>query len=477
MKYAVSFFVVLLLVISGLLFFQFQVYSDKDEEVEGEYLYTQEIEIEYHGDSLDIRHHFSNLPNQIIEIKWPNHAINPDCFLESEQTCDRISDDKTKFNVGDVRNQSLSYVIPLDGGLRSRKLMKDLFVSLQNGKPTYTTVHISTDSQIAGQWITGLPLIGQQSLSLVNYVVFSGPGDVRELYWQGGDMKLQYSSDVVSIYSKSNVNSELKEQVNELQLLNDQHVAIVNSENLTGEQGERIIFLKDISFEGLYKSIIMSQTKSLYDLSESPTWINETVASFLSGNVSDKGKSAKIVNTLMTEMSDQQLEEWVLKLKELQGSKLTSAELDKRLSEIFGLYTEFFASNEDIEGVFPLLFTDNRKLIVNEQTTKEVELIYQDGLLYYSADSILNLLGYKVSEGSNGYYVTNNVRSFRFPENYQFYVFNQRRYDTISDPIITITNKKYIEESWLQRLFLVDIEKTDDEIIISPITVNNESGE
>ena len=61
----------------------------------------RKYEIEYRNQSLDIRHHFKNLPNQIIDIKWPHFATNPDCFLESEQTCERLSDDKTKFVLGD----------------------------------------------------------------------------------------------------------------------------------------------------------------------------------------------------------------------------------------------------------------------------------------------------------------------------------------------------------------------------------------
>ena len=43
MKFAVSFFIVLLLIVSGLLFFQYQVYSDKLETGQGEFTYTQEI--------------------------------------------------------------------------------------------------------------------------------------------------------------------------------------------------------------------------------------------------------------------------------------------------------------------------------------------------------------------------------------------------------------------------------------------------
>ncbi|PKC50061.1 hypothetical protein RhiirA1_487526 [Rhizophagus irregularis] len=102
--------------------------------------------------------------------------------------------------------------------------------------------------------------------------------------------------------------------------------------------------------------------------------------------------------------------------------------------------------------------------------TEDVKIVYKDGLLYYSSKDILNLLGYEVAEGPNGYYVDNKLRSFRFPEEYNFYVFNQRRFDIISSPFIEIASEKFIEEAWLQRLFLVEIEKTENEIYVSPIT-------
>ncbi|SOC35305.1 RNA polymerase II [Ureibacillus acetophenoni] len=470
MKYAVSFFIVLLLVVSGLLFIQYQVYSDNLEAGQGEFTYTQEIEIDYRNNSLDIRQHFRNLPNQNIDIKWPPLAINPDCFLESEQTCERLSEDKTRFEIGDSRSQSLSYVIPLDGGLQSKHLLKDLFVTLGNAKVSYSTIHITTDSQIEGQWVTGLPLIGQQSLSLVNYSMFSGQGEVNEVYYIADDIKLQHSTDLISIYAKTPLDEQFHESINSIQFLNEHHVAIVQGESHSGQQGERIVFVNDLTLDGLNQSVLLSQIDSLYDFGDNPRWMKEVIAAFLTGSVSLENKSSQIVNALLNHMSDKQLESWIQKLEQLKGTKITSTVLDKELSEVLQKNTEFFELNETVEDVFTLLFSDNRKVILDQNVIEDVNLIYQNGLLYYSSDEILAALGYEVSDGPNGYYVNSELRQFRFPENHKFYVFNQRRYDTISNPFTTIMDKRYIEESWLQRLFLVEIEKTNSEITISPIT-------
>src|SRR5690606_16643727 len=132
-----------------------------------------------------------------------------------------------------------------------------IFVTLSNGEVTYSTIHISTDSEIVGQWVTGLPLIGQQSLSLVNYTMFSGTGPVSEIYWQAGYFKLQKIINNVAFYSKKTITDEFSEQLNNLKFLNEQHIDIVQGENRTGEQGNRILFLNELSMESLQQKVIL----------------------------------------------------------------------------------------------------------------------------------------------------------------------------------------------------------------------------
>jgi len=64
--------------------------------------------------------------------------------------------------------------------------------------------------------------------------------------------------------------------------------------------------------------------------------------------------------------------------------------------------------------------------------------------------------------------VNSETRVFRFPEaEHGFYVFNQRRYNTTSSPLSVVAGDYYIEEAWLQRLFLVDLQKDEQSIRIT----------
>lgn len=452
-----------------MLFFQYQVYSNQEEKVVGDFSYTQEIEIVYRGESLDIRHHLKNLPNQKININWPEQSISPDCFIETENSCIRLSEDKTQFDAGEIQNQSISYIIPLEGGLKNNQLMNDIFVTLDNGHVTYSTVHITTDQQIAGSWVTGLPLIGQQTLTLVNYSMFSGTGPIEELYYQANNLQLQKKTDLISIYSPNTISEELIEQLNEMKFLNDEHISIVHVPNLSEVRGNRILFTKDLSMESLSKDVILTQLRTKYQMGELPQWVSEVLASFLTDQMIGGEKAQEIAMTLKNRMTEEQLVVWNEKLRDLEGQTITAQLLDEHLSEVFSNHTQYFQSNVATEGVFPLLFNDYRQLLVNGNLTNDIDIIFKDGQVLYSADSLLTQLGYDVRKGDKGYYVSNEVRKFRFPQNHGFYVYNNRRYNTVSEPIKIIAGKYYIEESWLQLLFYVEINKKKDTISMNVI--------
>ncbi|MDN4492404.1 stalk domain-containing protein [Ureibacillus aquaedulcis] len=466
MKYAISFLGILLLVICGTLFLQYQVFSNKLDTGEGDFTYTQEIEITYRSGSLDIRHHLHNLSNQAIEIDWPNLAVSTDCFLESKTSCDRLSKDKTKFEASSSTNASLSYTIPLEGGLKTNELLKNIFVVLKNGQAAYSTVHISTDKEVEGQWITGLPLIGQQSLSMVNYTMFGGTGDISEIYWQSGVMSIQKATDLLAVYSHKPLSKEISDQLKAETFLNEDPIVLVQGKNIPDLQGKRIFFLNELSIASLQEKVILPQIRTQYGLDGSPQWVSEVIASFLTETAIGSDKSVGIVKTLTNQMSDVQKLSWIGMLNDLKGSKVTLEKLDEQLSKVFGLHTEFFAMNEESARIFPILFNDERDVYVGNELKKDVKAILKDGQVLYPLDSVLKVLGYQTSVGKNGYYVQNETQKFRFPQGYGFYVYNNQRYNTISEPLTVIADSFYIEETWLQRLFNVEIQRNESSITI-----------
>lgn len=464
MKFALSFFVVLMTAISALLFMQFQVYSDHIDTKEDTFYYSQEVEIVYRGESLDVRYHLKNLPNKDVKIVWPSKAENPACFIDAEYSCSRLNEDLTAFTAGETQAQSLSYVIPLRNGLKSNELLEDVFIKLKQGKVKFSTVHISTDKDIGGQWVTGLPQIGQQSLSLVNYVMFSGAGDVRDLYWRAGNLALQQTTDAVSIYAKKPTSAAFNDKLANIPFLNDQHIAIVEGENNAKAQGKRILFLPQITTAAIKEQVSYVQLNDLYEFEDMPRTFKDVMISYLTGSDFGSKRAVNMVQTLTAQMTDIQLKKWEDELHALQGKKVSPAVLDETLSSVFGIYTAYFSMNAKSTEPFPFLFNDKRTLTLNGEAQKDIDVIFKDGKVLYAAQPLLEKLQYTARIGERGYYVQGETRSFRFPNEKGFYIFNERRYNTISEPVERVAGQYYIEESWLQRLFLVEIKKSNEAI-------------
>ncbi|MGY4794302.1 RNA polymerase II [Lysinibacillus fusiformis] len=465
MKFALSFFTILALIITGTIFFQYHAYSSDLETGIGDFHYSQEIEIVYRENSLDIRQHFKNLPNQKVKIKWPEKATNASCFIENEKSCDRLSDEVSYFAKGETKSQSVSYIIPIEGGLKNKMLLQNVFATLINGEASYSIVSISTDSKVKGQWVTGLPLVGQQQLVLVNYTMFRGNGTVQDLYWQAGELKAQEQTPVLSIYAQQEVPNDFLKSLENLQLLSDEHVAIIQEKSPVAAHDERLLFLPTLTAQAVEQEVILSQIKSQYNFVDSPEWLPEVVASYLVNDPIGGEKTKKIIKTLNDYMTDSQQQAWQETLKKLGDESISPDTLDKYLSQVLDAKTSYFALNAAQQnGTYPLLFEDPRDVYVDDMLKEDVHVILYEGQVLYTADTLLPYLGYSAEEGKNGYYVNSEHRTFRFPKEPGFYVFNQRRYPTISEPIIKIADHYYVEEAWLQRLFLVELQKKDERI-------------
>lgn len=465
MKFALSFFSILALIITGTLFFQYHAYSSDLETGIGDFHYSQEIEIVYRENSLDIRHHFKNLPNQKVKIKWPEKATNASCFIENEKSCERLSDEVSYFAKGETKSQSVSYIIPIEGGLKNKMLLQNVFATLMNGEASYSIVSISTDSKVNGQWITGLPLVGQQQLVLVNYTMFRGNGTVKDLYWQAGKLKVQEQSPVLSIYAQQAIPHGFLKSLENLQFLNDEHIAIIQEKSPVVAHDERLLFLPTLTAQAVEQEVILSQIKSQFKFVDSPEWLSEVVASYLLNDQIGGERTKKIITNLNEYMTDNQQQTWQETLKKLGDESISPDTLDKYLSQVLDAKTSYFTLNaQQKNGVYPLLFEDARDVYVNDVLKEDVRVIRYEGQTLYTADALLPELGYSAKEGQNGYYVNSEHRTFRFPKEPGFYVFNQRRYSTISEPIIKIADHYYVEEAWLQRLFLVELQKKDDRI-------------
>lgn len=468
MKFAISIFSMLLIVIGAMLFVQFQVYSDQEHVMERDFHYTQEIEIEYREGSLDVRHHFKNLPKSSVEIVWPSLSVDAGCFLEQEHSCNRLDEAKTKFEAGENHAQSLSYVIPLNGQLQADKLLEDVFVKLKLGDASYTTVHITTSPEVTGTWITGLPTIGQQQLSLVNYTMFAGTGGVEDIYWMKQGAAYTKKTDAYSIYAKDAVDEAQTKVVDQLSVLNEEHIAIVQTKTLPPVDGHRIVFVPTLTDQAIQYRATVAHINNVYTFKDVPNWVKQVVASVLAGQPFGEEKAVRAFNELTEKLSENQMDLFKEELRDLEQKEVTIASIDTALSNAIGGYTKFISLNHTSDIFYPIVFNDPRPIELNGEVTKQLHVILSEGYVLYPADALLKQLGYDTSVGPNGYYVTKEGHSYRFPKDeHHFYVYNNQRFNLSTVPFYEVAGIRYVEESWTQRLFSVNIEKSDEKISIT----------
>lgn len=469
MKFAASFFSILLFINGIMLTFQYHVYSDQLKEENKTIHYNQDIDIVYREGKLIVHHHLSALPEDNLKFVWPTRSVNKACSPRDKTKCNRLNKTLTGLEKGKTDEQTVTYTIKVPkNGLVSGQILRNVFLTVQNGTPVHTTVHITDETRSGGQWITGLPeVVNSKSMVLVQYSMFSGNGPVTSLYWQKKGMKKVFENNQITLYGINNISGDLVKSLKGLQLEDFEHVAIIETNQKKISSG-RILFTSEINEKTVEQKVILSQIYQMYKFNRSPSWTPAIVASFLTNRTIGSVKTQKMIAVLKDYMDEQQLAQWKTGLEKLKGKEITATSLDQVLSKSLNLKTSFFDMNANNgNAIAPLLFEDKRPVYINQSQQKNLKVILKDGRILYAIKPILQKLGYSSQIGQHGYYVKNSSRSFRFPMDEPFYVYNDHRYNIMSQPVEKYGNDYYIEEAWLVRLFLVNVEKSDNRIDIN----------
>lgn len=467
MKFVLSFLCLLLVVTNSvLLLFQYDAYSSGLEEDGQAFIYEQEVEMNVKKDKIVIKHHLIHMPNEEITIAWPINSQNRSCLLDANDSCTRLSEDLTRFDAGENSTQTISYDIPLVDGLIDGQIIQDFLVKLDSGGVSHTSLHITDEVKRGGMWVSGLPVIGKTSLDLIDYTLSSGTGSVQELYWQQEVLPIQYTDDYFTVYAPNTMPDEVTNLLEDLKFISKEHLAVLFVENKNNVHASRIAFIQQGDIASIQNELIINNIQAEYDLAPNDQLIAEVLSSFLLEIPVGSAKAIWMYETINNYLTTDQREEFQIALQK--NKKLTAAKLDKLLTDVIDLKTSFFVSNiQSGEENFPLLFEDSRPIYIQNLQQEQMKILFKDGMVLYAAEPLLTSLGYTLNNTDKGLYVQNNTRAFRFPIQEPFYVLNKKRYDALSEPFEVIGSQLYIEEAWMIRLFLLNIEKQDKRINIS----------
>ncbi|KAA0966622.1 hypothetical protein FQ087_10470 [Sporosarcina sp. ANT_H38] len=467
MKFIVRTMVLLLIVNSLLIYMHYYQAEGANGHELDIATFTQEIEVVNRPEGLHIRQHFSGLSNVRHEIVWPKDSINRSCYLVDATSCNRLDENSIAFLEGENDRQSISYVIPKEGLMKQTALYREPFAGLHGSSASYTLFHMTDETGIGGLWVNGLKRVGAKKMTNINYALFRGEGEVKDLYWQRTNLPVLYAGDRLSVYGAGSNTAGLEEVDSALKAIDANHSTIVVDATNPSVNATRFIVSKNADVDKVSDRFLRGSMYARFTIPEKERMTAELVASILGGKPIGMEKSRKAYKMLTESITVEELKQFKKMLNDSSGQEVNASVLDSLAGEVTGFKTSYFTKNiYDATAFHPFLIEDPRETKFEGASTTGVQLILKDGKTLYPAKKILNLAGYTIKSNDRSIYIENGTRKFRFPKKELFYVYNEKKYDVVTMPFEILEGDLYFEESWFKRLFLLSIEKTANTIDI-----------
>lgn len=469
MKFFARTLILLTLVNGLLLYMHYNDAGNVTAENHEKLTYGQEIEVTNRPDGLYIRHHFKELSDDQYEIMWPEMSIERSCYLKDTDTCSRLSEDETAFLEGEINRQSIMYVIPKVKAMEQTMLLKNVFATLGHSESTSSLLHLTDEMGIGGLWVNGLEFIGNKKMALIDYSLFSGNGEVTDLYWQKNEQPLAFEGNRLSVFGK-NIDLEMFKEIDTTLISVDaSHSTIVVDDNNAPLKSKRFVIVNGAEAKKAADVFIVNSTYERFSIPREDSLIAEIVTSILVEKAIGNEKSRAIYEVLVDNLSESELKQIVEKVNSLDGKLVDASILDEVVLEVTGYRTSYFSKNTTLDTAFvPFLLEDPRTVYIDGSESLDAAVILKEGKALYPATEIMRALGFEVKTNEQSLYIEGEGRKFRFPLKESFYVYNDRKYDVQSIPFERIGDEFYFDESPFIRIFIVGIEKNAETIKIIP---------
>ncbi len=464
--------IILLLLINGfLLYVHYNDAGNVKAQEEVKTYYTQEIEVTNRIDALYIRHHFRGLSDKQLDINWSTDSTERGCVSRDADSCERFNEGATAFVANENQQQTITYKIPKTTDMQNEMLFNNIFATLQGSIAQSTILHITDEVGIGGMWVNGLRKVGTESRELITYSLYRGAGGVEDLYWQKNDLALLYNGERIAVYGEQGDLEKFKETDAQLQNVSSTHSTVVFSDTSTPMTSSRFIIANENEIKGAMDRLVTNSISMKYSFTETDHLLKEVVSSILSGQMMGTSIAQAIYTEWNDTLNEEEHTDFISLLRKMSGKTLDAEDLDGIVSQVTGHDTSFFTRNiTEQRSTYPFLLEDERSVTLNGEEQTDTHVILKDGKAFYSTTEILTPLGFTVTTNEQSIYIESADRKYRFPKRELFYVLNDRRYKVNTTPFEEIDGTFYFEENAFKRLFLLSIDKTDENIAIIPIS-------
>ena len=451
------FLIFFLVVVSGAILFIQWVGYEKTSKAFHEAKVDQEIHIEHNEAGLFVKHTFTGLEaGEPLSVVMPATALKASCE-KKEGKCSFRGQSASIVPTGETLSIVYSMKMP---SFRIAFVLSDWSVKLREAKAEHTIIHFTEKKTREGMWFSSLSSPKVKKLDLIDYYLFQGKGQPGALYWQLKPLNYLETKGNLVVYGESESGLDRRQ----LDLIGEALVdraAIIFTDKHPSYLSDRLMIVKDNrQLSGLTETFIKEEVLRDYRFKEGEEWLTYLIVSYKLGRPTGSEKLKTMYNRLNEQLTAEERNEWKQLLFRLTKEPITAEQLDRTLSKLKGLDTDFFAENKNENRRFhPLVFYEARSIIVNGNETK-IQAAIQDGQLFFPFSETLQALGYEVKKLTDGksLLVRREYDTYRFYPDQNRFILNEERYGLYENALQIYDGRLYISQKWLQKIFLVAIQ-------------------
>ena len=454
---------ILFFVSSVLLSWQWKMYSsEKDLSPEMEKV-RQHFTVEAKGKELYITHNIMGLSNEKeYQIIKPDSLYKWECKDTSGNYCQSGDDNPDTF-LASNGELNFHYLIPIPN--QSAFLLTEWISSISYVEVVQTTIDIVEKERRGSTWVAGIPQIGFEELSLIDFYTFKGKDSMPALYWQQAPMIKKDINPFVSFFSnQSRVDESVLQNIKQLKLKGYTSIILTNDYNRGNGNGIRIVSseeqLKELEGQLVY-SFVENKFKVL---SSEEKWILGLLTAEMLERPGSSQKSAAVLQELSSKLTETERQSWSNKI--LLEDNLNFQKLDEVLGSVKGLKTTFFTLNKnEHDPLTPLYFVDPRNVVINEMATKNIQVVYRGNEILFPFVTTMNELGFSVkSTDGEEIELTKDGNRYKFYMKQPFFHYNEEKFGLLGQPFVVENEVIYIKHQALQSIFKVIVEEDENKI-------------
>ncbi|MGA9225032.1 MAG: stalk domain-containing protein [Mesobacillus sp.] len=470
-KASVLMLTVLFIFLSVTVVWQWIIYSNKTSQVAStqKERITQAVTVKVGEKGLSIKQVFKNLQNgSRYGVIIPEQAAELVCKNLEGEPCQNDFETQSFKAKGDMLQ--FEYFIKFDSAA-VEFILNDWLVSFSEREIASTRIELVDRIHREGTWVAGLPLKGYRQMEVVKYYVFEGQGENPSLYWLNRSLEKFSSQKGIQYYSSSPEQAGIY-QFDSLKGLADKNnlSVVFNSENRIVHGNGLLLAASSLSKNELEQQLAMSfLSQKIHGLTPNNKGLLEALASLIIKQPASNPKSQAIVRELQSKLTSEEINDLTFYLAGVETS-IDYTDLNDQLAAIKGMETNFFTLNkQDESGLYPLLFNDGKGLFANGQRIMDWDILVEGDTKLFPFIKTMSSLGAKANVDSRmtSIKVTSSSSNYSFNLKNNTFVMNGESFGLLETPFKMISGTVYIEEHWLEVIFKVSVEESEEEIAIS----------